>query len=53
VQETPAEALRREAALADAQQTAADSRAWKGEGGAVAGMAQVIGSSACLHLQPE
>ena len=37
VQETPAEALRRKAALADAQQTAADSRAWKGEGGAVAG----------------
>ena len=32
MQETPAEALRREAALADAQQTAADSRAWKGRG---------------------
>ena len=37
VQETAAEVTRRSAALADAQKTAADSRAWKGEDGAVAG----------------
>lgn len=37
VQETAEEVVRREAALADAQQTAAGSRAWKGEDGAVAG----------------
>jgi len=37
VQETEAEVTRRSAALEDAQKTVVDSRAWKGEDGAVAG----------------
>ena len=37
VRETEAETEARQAALVDAQATAADSRAWKGEDGAVAG----------------
>lgn len=37
VRESSQERLKREAALADAAATAQESRAWKGEGGAVAG----------------
>lgn len=37
MQETEAEVTRRSAALEDAQKTVVDSRAWKGEDGAVAG----------------
>lgn len=37
VRETAQERTKREAALADAVATAQESRAWKGEGGAIAG----------------
>ena len=37
MRESSQERLKREAALADAAATAQESRAWKGEGGAVAG----------------
>ena len=52
VQETNVEVVRRQMALADAQQTAAGSRAWKGEDGAVAGALHPEGSPLQCHSAP-
>lgn len=47
VRESSQERLKREAALADAAATAQESRAWKGEGGAVAGCHLTSSTAAC------
>ena len=41
VRETPEELRTREAALADAHAVAQESRGWKGEGGAIAGLQHI------------
>ncbi len=50
VRETSQERLKREAALADAAATAQESRAWKGEGGAVAGCQAHTRHYQCVQL---
>ena len=49
VKESSQERLKREAALADAAATAHESRAWKGEGGAVAGCQPINITSQASH----
>ena len=48
VRESVQERTKREAALADAVLTAQESRAWKGEGGAIAGVQHTFIPCACI-----
>ncbi len=49
VRETPEELRTREAALADAHVIAQESRGWKGEGGAIAGLHDIKEAAQSLH----